>query len=409
VTIDFDWGTNVDLAAIEVREKVNDTLPNLPEEIKPPRIVKYDPASSPIMYLNLTAGGRMSALTLRHYAENTLIYQLQRISGVASVDIWGGDEREIQVLVDRSRLEATGIALEHVQEAVQRANVTKVGGHLESGRTDYVIRPVGELRSLHDIAMIRLDTKGAMPVYLKEVAEVRDGIKKVLSTTRVNREPGIVLAIRKQSGANTVQVSDLLQAEMPRLRERLPQGMVLNLMFERARFIRLSIAQVEQSAVLGGCIAILVLLFFLRSLRPTVIIALSIPLAVMATFILLFQAHISLNWMSLSGLALGIGMLVDNAVVVLENIFRHRQEGAESRRAAVVGSQEVGMAIGIGEGSEIWAPLGCVVIGGLSVTTFFTLLFIPALYSVIEERRARHLAPAVHAVPPMETEAVIAE
>jgi HAE1 family hydrophobic/amphiphilic exporter-1 len=154
VTIDFDWGTNVDLAAIEVHEKVNDTLPSLPDEIEPPRLAKYDPASSPIMYFNLTAGGRMSALALRHYAENTLVYQLQRIPGVASVDIWGGDEREIQVLVDRSRLEATGSALEWVLEAVRRANVTKVGGHLESGRTDYVVRPVGQFHSLHDIAAV---------------------------------------------------------------------------------------------------------------------------------------------------------------------------------------------------------------------------------------------------------------
>jgi HAE1 family hydrophobic/amphiphilic exporter-1 len=184
-----------------------------------------------------------------------------------------------------------------------------------------------------------------MPVYLKDVAEVRDGIKELLSRTMVNRKPGIVMAIRKQSGSNTVRVSDMVQAELPRLSERLPQGMELRLMFDRAKFIRLSIAEVQKSALIGGCLAIVVLLFFLRSLRPTIVIAVSIPLAVIATFILLFVAGISLNWMSLSGLALGIGMLVDNAVVVLENIFRHRQEGVERKRAAVVGSQEVGLAI----------------------------------------------------------------
>lgn len=146
VTVDFDWGTNVDLAAIEVREKVNDTLPQLPEEIEPPRIRKYDPSSQPIMYLNLVSD-QMSSLDLRHYADSTLVYQLQRIPGVASVDIWGGDEREIQIMVDRTRLEATGISLDRLNEAVAADNVTKVGGHLESGQTDYVVRPVGEFHS----------------------------------------------------------------------------------------------------------------------------------------------------------------------------------------------------------------------------------------------------------------------
>ena len=345
VTIDFDWGTNVELAAIDVREKVNDTLRRLPDEIEAPRVYKYDPSAQPIMYLNLTAKGRMTSLELRHYADSTLLYQLQRIPGVASISIWGGKEREIQVMVDRSRLEATGIPLERVLDQVKKANVTKVGGHLESGQTDYVVRPIGEFRSLDEIKAIRLTPNDAMPVYVKDVAEVRDGIKEELTNTRVNREPGLVLAVRRQSGSNTVAVSDRIQTELPRLREQLPEGMELNLMFDRARFIRLSIANVERSALFGGLIAVLVLLFFLRSLRPTIVIALAIPLAVVATFIIMYQTDISLNWMTLSGLALGIGMLVDNSVVVLENIFRHRQQGVERRRAAVVGSQEVGMAI----------------------------------------------------------------
>jgi HAE1 family hydrophobic/amphiphilic exporter-1 len=345
VTVDFDWGTNVEFAVLDVREKVNDTLRHLPEEIDPPRIIRYDPSDQPIMYLNLTANGKISSLDLRHYADNTLRYQLQRVPGVASVDIWGGDEREIQILVDRSRLEATGISLGRVLDVVAAENVTKVGGHLESGRTDYVVRPVGEFRDLKDIATVVFKTKDGMPVYLKDVAEIRDGIKEKLTATRVNRVPGLVLAIRRQSGSNTVQVSDRAQAELPRLRAQLPEAMQLHLLFDRAKFIRLSISQVEQSAVLGGIIAIFVLLFFLRSIRPTIIVAVAIPLAVVSTFILLFVADISLNWMSLSGLALGIGMLVDNSVVVLENIFRHRQQGTERKRAAVVGSQEVGLAI----------------------------------------------------------------
>ena len=345
ISLDFNWNTDVDLAALEVREKVNDTLRLLPEEIDPPRISKFDPSSWHIIYLNLTAGGTLDPVALRHYAETTLLYQLQQIAGVASVDIWGGDQREIQVLIDRNRLAATGIPLQRVVEAVGAENVTKVGGHLESGRTDYVVRPLGEFERVEDIRDVILRHDGASPVYLRDVAEVHDGMKERLTRTRVNRIPGLVMAIRKQSGTNTVEVSDLIQARLPVLREQLPPTMQLHLLFDRAAFIRRSIAQVERSAIIGACIAVVILLAFLRSLRPTIIIAFAIPLAVVATFILLYQVDISLNWMSLGGLALGIGMVVDNSVVVLENIFRHRQQGTDRREAAVVGSREVGLAI----------------------------------------------------------------
>ena len=221
VTLDFNWGTNIDLAALEVREKVNDILRNLPDDIDPPRISKFDPSSSPMMYLNLAANGPVSSMQLRHYADNTLRYQIQQVPGVAAVDIWGGDEREIQVLVDRSRLEATGIPLTSVVQALQVENVSKVGGHLESGRTDYVVRPLGEFSRVDEIANIVLRTDDAMPVYLKDVAEVRDGIKERLTRTRVNRTKGLVLAIRKQSGTNTVEVSDQIQARLPQLRDNL--------------------------------------------------------------------------------------------------------------------------------------------------------------------------------------------
>ncbi len=381
VTIDFNWGTNIDLAALDVREKVNDTLRRLPEEIDPPRIRKYDPSSRPIMYLNLASNGPVSMLELRHYADTTLRYQLQQIPGVASVDIWGGNQREIQVLVDRSRLEATGISLERIINAIRADNVTKVGGHLESGRVDYVVRPVGEFHNLQDIETVILRADGSMPVYLNNVAEVRDGIKERLTRMRVNRVPGLVLAVRRQSGTNTVEVSDIIQDKLPLLRQHLPQTMRLHLLFDRAAFIRRSIARVEQSALIGGCIAVLVLLLFLRSLRPTVIIGLAIPLAVVATFILLYQADISLNWMSLGGLALGIGMLVDNSVVVLENIFRHRQRGVERQHAAVVGSQEVGMAIAASTLTTL-----CV---------FFPLIFVQGMMGIVFQELALTVAFAL--------------
>lgn len=381
VTLDFNWNTDIDLAALDVREKVNDILRHLPEGVDPPRIRKFDPASWSIMYFNLAADKSVSLRDLYQYADSTLRYQLQQVPGVAAVSIWGGDEREIQILVDRSRLEATGLSLDRVVEALQRENVTKVGGHLQSGQVDYVVRPLGEFDRLEDIGTIVLRADGAMPIYLKDVAEVRDGVKERLKRTRVNRTRGLVLAIRKQSGTNTVEVSDQLLAKLPQLRSRLPLTMRLNLMFDRADFIRRSIAQVQLSALLGGCIATLVLFLFLRSLRPTLIIALAIPLAVVATFILMFQTGISLNWMSLGGLALGIGMLVDNAVVVLENIFRHRQTGTAPRPAAIVGTREVGMAIAASTLTTL-----CV---------FFPLIFMQGMMGIVFQELALTVAFAL--------------
>ncbi len=381
VTLDFNWNTNIDLAALDVREKVNDILRHLPDGVDPPRIRKFDPSSWSIMYFNLAASETVSLRALYQYADSTLRYQLQQVPGVAAVNIWGGDEREIQILVDRSRLEATGLSLDRVVEALKQENVTKTGGHLQSGQVDYVVRPLGEFNRLEDMGTIVLRTDGAMPVYLKDVAEVRDGVKELLKRTRVNRTRGLVMAIRKQSGTNTVDVSDQLLAKLPQLRDRLPQNMRLNLMFDRADFIRRSIAQVQLSALLGGCIATLVLFLFLRSLRPTLIIALAIPLAVVATFILMFQTDISLNWMSLGGLALGIGMLVDNAVVVLENIFRHRQSGTAPRAAAIVGTREVGMAIAASTLTTL-----CV---------FFPLIFMQGMMGIVFQELALTVAFAL--------------
>ena len=297
------------------------------------------------------------------------------------MDIWGGDQREIQVLIDRNRLAATGIPLQRVVEVVGAENVTKVGGHLESGRTDYVVRPLGEFERVEDIRDVTLRHDGASPVYLKDVAEVHDGMKERLTSTRVNRIPGLVMAIRKQSGTNTVEVSDLIQARLPVLRQQLPPTMQLHLLFDRAAFIRRSIAQVERSAIIGACSAVVILLMFLRSLRPTIIIAFAIPLAVVATFILLYQVDISLNWMSLGGLALGIGMVVDNSVVVLESIFRHRQQGTDRREAAVVGSREVGMAI-------IASTL-------TTLCVFFPLIFMQGMMGIVFQELALTVAFAL--------------
>jgi len=343
VIIDFTWDKDLTEAVNEVREKVAEAKRLLPEDIDEPRIWKYDTSAQPILYLALR--GTSGRFNVRQYAEDYLTYLLQQIDGVAAVDIWGGNLREIQVLVDRGRLEATGLSLSQVQQALQTENLSLAGGHLEAGAIDYLVRPTGEFASLQAIEQTAVAQRNGVRMYIKDVATVLDGLKDERTRTRVNGEPGAILAIRKQSGGNTVRVAQQVRGKLPELQAQLPQGLALSVLYDRSTFITRSISQVQSTAIQGGLIAVLVLLVFLRSMLSTIVIAVSIPIAIIATFILLYIWDISLNWMSLGGLALGIGMLVDNSVVVLENIFRHGRLGKDRRLAAMDGSAEVALAV----------------------------------------------------------------
>jgi len=343
VVIDFTWDKDLTEAVNEVREKVAEAKRLLPEDIDEPRIWKYDTSAQPIGYLALR--GASERFNVRQYAEDYLAYLLQQTEGVAAVDVWGGNLREIQVLVDRGRLEATGLSLAQVEQALHAENLSLAGGHLEAGAVDYLVRPTGEFGGLVETEQAVVALRDGIRVSIKDVASVVDGLKDERTRTRVNGEPGVILAIRKQSGGNTVRVAQQVRARLPEIQAQLPQGLTLSVLYDRSTFITRSINQVQDTAIQGGAIAVLVRLVFLRSLISTVVIAVSIPIAIIATFILLYFWQISLNWMSLGGLALGIGMLVDNSVVVLENIFRHAKLGKDRQLAAMDGSSEVALAV----------------------------------------------------------------
>jgi len=343
VVIDFTWDKDLTEAVNEVREKVAEAKRLLPEDIDEPRIWKYDTSAQPIVYLALR--GASERFNVRQYAEDYLAYLLQQTEGVAAMDVWGGNLREIQVLVDRGRLESTGLSLAQVEQALRAENLSLAGGHLEAGAVDYLVRPTGEFGSLVEIEQAVVALRDGIRVSIKDVASVVDGLKDEPTRTCVNGEPGVILAIRKQSGGNTVRVAQQVRARLPEIQAQLPQGLTLSVLYDRSTFITRSIKQVQDTAIQGGAIAVLVLLVFLRSLISTVVIAVSIPIAIIATFILLYFWQISLNWMSLGGLALGIGMLVDNSVVVLENIFRHAKFGKDRQLAAMDASSEVALAV----------------------------------------------------------------
>jgi HAE1 family hydrophobic/amphiphilic exporter-1 len=343
VTVDFNWGADLAESVNDIRERLDRAHRFLPEDAEDPFLYKYDPANFPILFISLR--GPLHPSRLRDLADDRLKYDFEQIEGVAAVDIWGGLEREIQVDVHSAKLRAIGLSIDVLVDILEAENLSLPGGRLESGRREWLIRPLGEYSSLEDIENIIIDIRDGRPIYLKQVAEVRDGFKEERRHTRINGETGVMIAVRKQSGSNTVQVSSRVLEIIPRLKSQLPEGVNLSVIIDTGEFIRKSIQQVKQVALIGGILAVLVLFAFLRNFRSTFIIASSIPIAIWSTFFLLELMGLTINMMSLGGLALGIGMMLDSSIVVIENIFRHREEGRGAIEGALKGSQEVGMAI----------------------------------------------------------------
>jgi HAE1 family hydrophobic/amphiphilic exporter-1 len=343
VTIDFNWGTDLAEATNDIREKLDRVVQSLPEDADDPYIFKYDPSNRPMLFISII--GPIHPSKLRDLADERIKYDIEQIEGVAAVDIWGGLEREIQVEVNGNKLRSIGLSIDELVNTLKEENISLAGGRLEAGRREFLVRPLGEFSSLEDIENTVIAFKQDKPVYLKQVAEVKDGFKELRRHMRINGESGVMVTVRKRSGSNTVQVSNRVLKIIPELKRELPEGVTLSVVLDTADFIRKSIRQVEQSAIIGGILAIIVLFVFLRNVRSTIIISFSIPIAIWATFFLLERMGLTINMMSLGGLALGIGMVLDSSIVVLENIFRHREEGKEAVEGTLGGSQEVAMAI----------------------------------------------------------------
>ncbi len=343
VTVDFNWGTDLAEAASDIREKLDRVRRSLPEDADDPYLYKYDPSNRPILFISLR--GPLHSSRLRDLADDRIKYDIEQIEGVAAVDMWGGREREIQVEVYSGKLRSIGLSIDALANILKGESLSLPGGRLEIGRRELLIRPLGEFSNLEDIENIIVATRQGKPIYLKQVADVKDGFKELRRRTRINGVPGVMVAVRKRSGSNTVQVSNRVLKILPRLKRQLPEGVTLSVVIDTADFIRKSIQQVKQIAFIGGILAIVVLFAFLRNIRSTLIISTSIPIAIWATFFLLERMGLTINMMSLGGLALGIGMILDSSIVVLENIFRHREEGKGVIEGALEGSGEVGMAI----------------------------------------------------------------
>ena len=341
VTLEFAWKTNMDLATLDAREKLD--LVTLPRDAEKPAILRFDPSSDPILRLGLSGGGDLARL--RMVAEDEVKKDLESIDGLASVKVEGGLERQIDVRVDESRLSSYGLNVQDVVGALARNNVNLAGGSIYEHEARYLVRTLNEFQTPDDVAKTIIRSASGRQVLMHDVADVAWGHRDREVIARVNGQESVSLNLYKEGDANTVAVARAVKARLARIQKTLPAGMTLSTMFDQSTFIEGAIGEVLSNAWQGGLLAILVIFFFLREVRSTAVIALSIPISVVATFVIMYQMGLSLNIMSLGGLALGIGMLVDDSIVVLEVIARHRQAGKSVLDSAVEGTKEVQGAV----------------------------------------------------------------
>ncbi|MBN8726321.1 MAG: efflux RND transporter permease subunit [Xanthomonadales bacterium] len=348
VVLEFAWGTDMDMASLEVRDKL-DTL-QLPLEAKKPLLLRFNPSTDPILRLGLSAAeaGATSEVRLkqlRRYADEDLKKRLEPVAGVAAVKVGGGLEDEIDVAIDQHKLARLGLDVNDVITRLRNENVNASGGRIEEGSQRFLVRTLNQFKSLDEMRELLVKVDGGVPIRLRDVAEVNQGHKEREGIVRIDGREAVELAIYKEGDANTVSVADAVKAELARQKDRLPADARLSTIEDQSVFIGHALREVKIDALIGGLLAILVIFFFLGDAWSTFIISLSLPVSLIATFFFMDQLHLSLNVMSLGGLALATGMVVDDSIVVLENIARLREKGASILDAAVRGTAEVGMAV----------------------------------------------------------------
>jgi len=400
VVLRFAWGTDMDFAALNVREKIDGLRGVLPERAARPVVLRTDPRSEPVMALSVA--GTVSLWDLKEVAETVFRRRLEQIDGVAEAAVTGGLEREIQVDVDHARMESYGVTLSQIEDALQGANASAPSGTIRRGRYRYALRTIGELQTVDEIGSVVIAQQAAGSarpdgrILLRDIASVTDGFRERESLARYNGAEAVGLLIYKESGANTVRVAERVEEALAQLRTEYPE-VTLEVASSQSGFVAEAIANLLQEMILGAILAFLVLVLFLRDLRYPIAISLAIPISVITTFALMHATGVSINIMSLGGLALGVGMLVDNAIVVIENVFRHRERGLGATAAAALGTEEVQRAITAatlttiavfgpivyveGVAGELFAALSFSVAFSLLASLFVALTLLPVMAS----------------------------
>src|SRR5688572_20003545 len=354
VIIEFTWGTDMDFVGIEVRERLD--LLWLPVEATRPLLLRFDPSSEPVMRLAFVdesgtsrngagANHEERLKFLRRFADDRIKPEIESVEGSAAVKVSGGFEDEVQIYVDQQRLAQLRLSIETVAKRIGAENVNLSGGRLEQGTQRFLVRTVNEFDTLDDMANSVIATVDGQPVYLKDVARVERGYKDRTAITRLNGDECIELAIYKEGDANTVQLAQGIASKLESLQKMLPTGTKLTPVYDQSKFIASAVSDVKDAAILGGLLSILVLYFFLRDAWATIVTGIVIPVTVVGIFVMMYAFDLTLNVMSLGGIALSVGMLIDNSVVILEAIARRKEAGLSTIDAAREGTAEVATAV----------------------------------------------------------------
>ncbi len=341
ITLEFTWKTSMQYAALDVRDKID--LVTLPRECKAPVILRYDPSLDPVLRIGVS--GTDNLVRLRNLADYTIKKELEAQDGVASAKVMGGLEEEIEVELDEHRLASYGIPIATVAERLAQDNVNQSGGRLRDKGAEFLLRTENEFQNVDDIANTIVKEENGRRVILADLGSVTRGHVERDVITRLNGHEVVEVAVFKEGDANTVTVADAVRKRLKTLQKQLPPDITMDVLFDQSRFIKSAINEVRANAIQGAILAVLILYLFLRDLRSTIIIGLSIPISIMFAFVIMQQLGVSLNLMSLGGLALGVGMLVDNSIVVLESISRHKEREPDRKRATALGASEVASAV----------------------------------------------------------------
>ncbi len=344
ITIEFEFGTDPKLAANEVREKVAVARKRLPDQADEPVIQRFDMGAQAIVYYSLSSDTRSSG-DIRKLATDIVKDELQRIDGVADVTISGGSEREIRVAVDSKKLAAYHISMAQILDAVNSQNLNSPGGRVSEKGTELTVRTIGKYKNVADIQNVIVANKDGLLIRLSDVATVADTWAEERMLARANGQPSVLIAVQKQSGTNTVAIAEKVKTTMASIQTLLPPDVKVAITRDSSQYIRSSVNDVMESMIFGGLLAVAITFLFLQNTRATIIGAIAIPTSVVATFFLLKMMNFTLNNMSLMGLSLAVGILIDDAIVVIENIYRHMELGKSPMEAARDGTSEISLAV----------------------------------------------------------------
>lgn len=340
----FNWGTDLFIAEADVRKQIDFARRAIPQDADQPIVFSYDPNQEPIIVLTLSSSTRSSS-EVRTVTTQQLEQRLERIPGIAAAETAGGLERQINIWIRNEQLLAFGLDLATVSNRLRQENIQVPAGELIEGRVVYSLRTIGEFKNVEQIRNTIIGVRNEVPVMLRDVADVEDGVAQPIGNVHVRGEEGLIVNLYRQSDVNVVTTAANVLMELDKIRAVLPSDMTLEVLTNKADFIELSLQNLYSTAIQAIVLVVIILLVFLQSFRTALIIAISIPVSIVATFSVMDFADVSLNVISLSGLTLAVGLVVDNAVVVLENIFRHREDGYDGKKASVMGSQEVAIPV----------------------------------------------------------------